>query len=279
MDNIFYILGVVLLIYFLVTKIPGLIIKKRSGKDLKLLRRIQGEGREGNIEEKDIAHLPKVVKDWLRKSNLVGSPWMKTAYIKQRGQMRLDPNSEKWIFASSTQVVGLLEPAFAWQVKAEIYPLVHVYGKDTYLEGQGSLQMRLLNIVKVAQQRGGEKVNQSSLQRYLLEMPWYPQAALNKNMRWTQIDRSTAKVTIDHKGVKGEAYFRFDQEGDVVHTSAMRYKDVNEDAGMLECVGESREINVMDGIRMPISIDVTWRLPEGMYTWYKVSIAKLQYRK
>ncbi len=278
MDIVPYIVGIILLLYFLATKIPGGVHKRRINREVKKLKDLQDRSREGEIEKKDIAHLPEIVQKWLIKSNVVGSQWKTSVHIKQKGQMRLDPDSEKWIFASATQVVGLTEPSFVWQVKAEVKPFMYVHGADSYLDGVGSLQMRLLNLFKVANEKGGPKINQSSFQRYLLELPWYPQAALNRNMKWTQIDKHTARVVMNHRGVPGEAYLRFDDEGDVVYTSAMRFKDTDEKADMLECIGESKEINQMDGIRMPITVHVTWRLPEKLYTWFKVEIFKLEFR-
>lgn len=278
MDTVLYIVGIILLLYFLATKIPGGVHKRRINREVKKLKDLQDRSREGEIEKKDIAHLPEIVQKWLIKSNVVGSQWKTSVHIKQKGQMRLDPDSEKWIFASATQVVGLTEPSFVWQVKAEVKPFIYVHGADSYLDGVGSLQMRLLNLFKVANEKGGPKINQSSFQRYLLELPWYPQAALNRNMKWKQIDKHTARVVMNHRGVPGEAYLRFDDEGDVVYTSAMRFKDTDDKAELMECIGESKEINLMDGIRMPITVHVTWRLPEKLYTWFKVQIFKLEYK-
>ena len=278
MDIVLYIVGIILLLYFLTTKIPGGVHKRRINREVKKLKDLQDRSREGEIEKKDIAHLPEIVQKWLIKSNVVGSQWKTSVHIKQKGQMRLDPDSEKWIFASATQVVGLTEPSFVWQVKAEVKPFIYVHGADSYLDGVGSLQMRLLNLFKVANEKGGPKINQSSFQRYLLELPWYPQAALNRNMKWKQIDKHTARVVMNHRGVPGEAYLRFDDEGDVVYTSAMRFKDTDDKAELMECIGESKEINLMDGIRMPITVHVTWRLPEKLYTWFKVQIFKLEYK-
>ncbi|MGM0396522.1 MAG: DUF6920 family protein [Bacillota bacterium] len=278
MDSILYIVGIILLIFLLVTKIPGAFHNRRIKREKSQLKAMQDNTKEGIIGETDIAHLPEIIRRWMIKSNVVGSQWKRTAEINQKGEMRLDPDSSKWIFASSTQVVGLTEPSFVWKVKAEMMPFIYAYGNDSYLDGVGSLQMRLLNLVKVADEKGGPKINQSSFQRYLLELPWYPQAALNRNMKWKQIDKNTARVVMNHRGVPGEAYFHFDDEGDVLYTSAMRFKDTDEKAKLMECIGESREINVMDGIRVPVSVEVTWRLPEKLYTWFKVKVTSLEFK-
>lgn len=278
MDSILYTIGIVLLIFFLVTKIPGIFSNKKTKKEIKNLKVLQYNNKEGTIKEEDIQHLPKVVKKWLHNTNLVGSQWKSTVNIRQRGQMKLDEDDKKWIFASATQVVGLIEPAFVWKVKVEKLPFIYAYGRDSYVDGVGFIQMKLLNLKKIADEKGGMEVNQSLFQRYLLGIPWYPQAALNSNMKWEQIDNNTAKVSMNHRRIYGEAYFHFDEDGDVLYTSAMRYKDGDRSEKLLECINESKEINVMGGVRMPISVDISWRLPNKLYTWFKVQLSKVEYR-
>lgn len=57
----------------------------------------------------------------------------------------------------------------------------------------------------------------------------------------------------------------------------MRYKDSNEDSKLVECIGEARAYRVMDGIRIPAKINVTWQLEDGPFTWYKFEILKAKY--
>lgn len=278
MDSVLYNIGIVLLIFLLITKIPGIFSNRKTTKEIKNLKKLQYNNKEGIIEEGDIQNLPRVVKKWLRNSNLVGSQWKSSVNIMQRGQIKLEEYDRKFVFASATQVVGLMEPAFVWKVKVEKLPFIYAYGRESYVDGVGFVQMKLLNLRKIADEKGGMEVNQSLFQRYLLELPWYPQAALNKNMKWEQIDDNIAKVSMNHRGIFGEAYFHFDEDGDVLYTSAMRYKDADQSKEMIECINESREINIMDGVRMPIAVDISWRLPNKLYTWFKIKLSKVEYR-
>ncbi|WP_409296335.1 DUF6920 family protein [Peribacillus sp. SCS-26] len=45
----------------------------------------------------------------------------------------------------------------------------------------------------------------------------------------------------------------------------------------LECIGEAKAYGVMDGIRIPVKLNVTWQLEDGPFTWYKLEVLKAEY--
>lgn len=273
-----YIIGIILLLLFIVRGIFSIGYKKRVNKDINTLKINQGEFTNKDISINDIKHLPDNVQRWLIRSGLVGRKKSSYIYIEQKGEMRLQETSDKWIFASSNQFVGLQMPGFVWQVKAAFIPFINMYGMDSFVDGIGSLEMRLFNLVKVAREKDTVKVNQSSFARYLLELPWYPQAALNKNMKWEEIDQYTARVMMSHRGIVGQVYLYFNKDYDVIKTSAMRYKDTDERGQLIECIGESKEFVVFDGVRIPSRIHISWILPGEDFTWYKVKVEKVTYK-
>ncbi len=116
--------------------------------------------------------------------------------MKHVGEMRLDPESNKWLSAKATQRVGVLEPGFAWQVKADVAPGLRVLGLDSLIEKRAEMVIRLLGVFPVANVKDTPEVNESTMHRYLLEMGWYPQLALHKDISWTAIDKNTAKASL-----------------------------------------------------------------------------------
>jgi len=275
--KLLYIIGIVLLALFVIRGIFSIGYKKRVNKNINILKMNQGSSLSKDITIKDIKHLPGNVQRWLIRSGIVGKKRNSYVYMEQKGEMRQDEKDDKWIFASSKQFAGIQMPAFVWQVKAAFIPFINMYGMDSFVDGVGSLEMRLFNLVKVANENDTVKVNQSSFSRYLLELSWYPEAALNKNMKWEEIDKYTARVMMSSRGIVAEAYLYFSEDYDVIKTSAMRYKDTDETGELLECVGESKEFSVFDGVRIPSEIHITWMLPEGEFTWYKLKVEKLSY--
>ena len=273
-----YIIGLVLLLLFVIRGFVSIGYKKRVNKNINILKTNQGDFTNKDISIKDLKHLPINVQKWLIRSGVLGRKRSSYVYIEQKGEMRLDENSDKWIFASSKQFAGIVMPGFVWQVKAAFIPFINMYGMDSFVDGVGSLEMRLFNLVKVANIKDTVKVNQSSFARYLLELSWYPEAALNKNMKWEEVDEYTARVKMSHHGIDGEAYLHFNEDYDVIKTSAMRYKDTDEAGELLECLGESKDFAVFDGLRIPSELHISWMLPEGEFTWYKLRVEKVTYK-
>jgi hypothetical protein len=276
--KILYSVGVLLLFAMIVIWIGSRGFRKKVKTEILNLVKLQGDPKEGKITEKDISHLPENIKRWMRNSGVVGNKRVKIARLEEKGYMRLDPEKNKWVFASAKHQIGIFDPAFVWDVKAEMFPSIYIYGRDYYLEGNGGLEMRLMNLFKVADESNGHKINQSSFQRYLLELPWYPHAALNKNMKWTQMEDGSARVVMSNRGIVGEARYWFDDEGNVAKCSALRYKETAADSPLLECIGEVHGTIEFDGIRIPKEVYVTWVMPKGPFTWFKVEVSKAEYK-
>lgn len=276
--KVVYLIGIFLLILFVIRGIFSLAYKKRVNRKINTLKMNQGDSKSENISIKDLKDLPSNVQKWMIGSGVLGRKRSNYVYIEQKGEMRQDINSDKWAFASSNQFAGIQMPGFVWQVKSSFIPFVNIYGMDSFVDGVASLEMRLFNLIKIANIKDTVKVNQSSFARYLLELPWYPEASLNKNMKWEEIDKYTARAMMSHRGIVGEAYLHFNEDYDVIKTTSMRYKDTDEKGYPLECVGESKEFQVFNGVRIPSEIHISWILPEGKFTWYKLKVEKLNYK-
>src|SRR6266508_3390210 len=103
-------------------------------------------------------------------------------------------------------------------------PLVSVVGRDRYRDGEGSLQMRVLSLVPVANKTGGG-LNQGDLLRYLGELQWFPAGALADYIMWEEIDAHSARATMSYGGIAASMTFVFGAEGRLLEERAIRYND------------------------------------------------------
>ncbi|WP_394236542.1 DUF6920 family protein [Niallia oryzisoli] len=229
------------------------------------------------ISEQELNSLPSIVQKWLHQTGIVGKEEMKTVYLKQRGQMKLKTDQKEWYRAEAEQYVRIEEPGFIWKVDMKMLPFVHVAGKDRFQEGNGTMTMKIGSLIPVVNVAGNKKVDESSLQRYLLELPIYPSAALQPYITWEEMDEKTAKAAMTYKGISGSAIFHFNNQGELVKISALRYKDSDEKAKRMECIGEIQDYEIMNGIKIPAKIDISWMLEEGKFTWYTLEIYDYQY--
>ncbi|PSL41655.1 hypothetical protein B0H99_102339 [Planomicrobium soli] len=216
--------------------------------------------------------LPAPVQRWLKNSGAVGRQGIKCVRLKQTGWMKLKPEQRKWTKAEAEQVITTLPPSFVWTVKMKMNPFMPVIGKDSFKDGKAQMLIKMAALVPLAQVEGDAKTNESALQRFLMEMAWYPTAALLPYLVWKEEDGTAAEATMSINGVTGSATFHINEQGELIRITALRFKDNGNEAKRFPCVAEiKRQMNV-DGFTIPAEIEITWLLEEGPFTWYKFSV-------
>ena len=224
------------------------------------------------IEAEDLENLPLVVKTWLTSVGVVGQEKVEFIEFLQRGEMKLDQNKEEWINAKAKQHVRIKEPAFLWHVDLPMLPVINTKGRDYFINGEASMQVYIGSLIPVVNVKNNEKTNESSLSRFLLELPLYPTAALEEYVTWEGINETSAKAIMSYKGITVEAIFHFNNEGMLKKIEALRYKENDEKAKRIPCIGEIKVYETFEGIKIPSKIDITWVINDEEYTWYKLEI-------
>ncbi|SES27084.1 DUF6920 family protein [Salipaludibacillus aurantiacus] len=227
------------------------------------------------ISEDMMEDLPQSVQRWISNSGAVGKEIHSTMDFKHYAKLKLKPDQKEWYNAKAHQYVTTEEPGFLWKIDMEMNPFITVKGRDLYKNGKGSMQMKLASLVSVANVENDDKIDQSTLQRYLLEMAWYPWAALSPYITWEELGDHSARATMNYKGATGTADFFFNEDGDFFSSRAWRY-DGSTDS-YLECIGKANEFSVINGVKIPTDIDVSYVLDDDIFTWYKVSIYDIKF--
>lgn len=241
-----------------------------------LLSQPNGEN-TGIITKEMLTPLPSPVQRWLTDIGITGQAPIHTAYFEQKGMMKLKPDQKDWAPAEIDQYVTTDHPGFIWKVRMKMLPLIDIVGRDKFQAGSAEMTIKIGSLFPVVNERNNQKTNQSTLQRYLMEMPWYPSAALSPYITWEEIDDHSAKATMNYEGVTGSAIFYFNDSGEFLRVSAMRYKESDKNAEPIECIGEAKEYKIIEGLKIPAKIEVSWVLDEGIFTWYKLEILNVRY--
>ena len=229
------------------------------------------------LTEEKISSLPPIVQKWLRNSGAVGKEMIHTARLKQKGQMKMKPEQEKWYEANAEQYFTVDNPAFIWKVKVDMMPLMFFTGRDKFSDGKGNMLIKVLSLLNVVNDSDNEKINQGTLQRYLGETIWFPTAVVSPYIKWEVIDSLSAKATMTYKGTTGSAVFTFNENGDFVKFSAMRYMGSEENSPLKEWIITLNEYKVYNEIKIPVKGEATWKLDDGDFTWYKLEIYDVEY--
>lgn len=229
------------------------------------------------VQNTDLEHLPPIVERWLKRSGIVGKPWIHTVQLNQKGQMRTTPGG-KWRTVTAKQYFTADHPGFIWFAKVKLLPGLFLLGRDKYQDNQGHVLIKALGLLTVVNSQGAE-IDQGLLLRYLGEMVWFPTTALAPWVHWDELNATSSKATLTWGGTKVEGVFYFSPEGDFKRLEAQRYFE-RETGATLEnwCIDvPPQSYQEFQGIRLPTHVDVTWRLKEGDFNGFKLDIAQVKY--
>ena len=221
--------------------------------------------------------LPKPVQKWIHHSGIIDKERISTVRLKQEIQMKMKPEQKKWNQATAKQYFTIEKPAFIWQLNMQMAPLMHVAGRDKFVDGKGEMLIKVLSLFPVVNSGGNEKINMGTIQRYLAEIIWFPSAALSPYITWETIDEFAAKATMTYKGTTGSGIFHFDQDWNFIGFNTKRYLGDGEDAELREWIITVKENRVINGIIIPVKSEVTWKLDDSDWTWLQIEITDIEY--
>lgn len=230
------------------------------------------------IKEDGIKHLPTIVQKWLISSGVLENDRAVSVRLFQEGEMKTSPDG-KWMPFTASQYFNCFNPSFVWRTRVKPLPLTFMNGRDKLINGEGEMLIKLFSMITVGNERGNEKINTASMQRYLAEMCWFPSVAINDYIGWEAIEPTTAKaiLTIGGKSVSG--IFNFSSEGEMLSFETERYYGSGKDAVLEKWLIEMVDYKKFDGIKIPHKCKVTWKLNAGDFNWLNLEITAMEYNK
>jgi hypothetical protein len=225
---------------------------------------------ETPVTEADLEPLPEPVRRWLHWAGVVGSRCPETVHLKQHGRFRLDPD-KPWMSFTAEEYYTTSPPGFVWAATFRIAPFLTIEGRDAYIDGHGSIDMRLFGVIPVARQHGPE-LDQGGLLRFLNEIVWFPAAALAPYIRWEASDAMSARATISHGGVIATAEFMIDDQGRPFHMRATRYRTVGGGFTLSTWSTPFSAYGEFAGIRVPIAGQGVWKLESGDFCYVELHV-------
>ena len=235
------------------------------------------ENKHEVISQTDLEGLPRPVQNWLQYSQVVGKERIVAARTKQDITMRLKEN-QPWMKAQAKQYFRTDAPGFIWAVDIKMAPLLHIAGKDQYIEGRGNMLIKLLSFITVAN-ASGKEIDQGTLLRYLAEVVLLPTAALSDTIQWEEIGSNSAKATMSYKGVTASGVFTFNEKGEVLNFVAQRYGDFDGGYRMEIWSIDFKEYKEFNGFNVPSKGDIIWKLKTGDFHWYHFNVTEIEYNE
>lgn len=183
------------------------------------------------------------------------------ALATAKGRRPLPIEADQW--------TGTRAPGLVWSARGAMMgvPLSVV---DSYVDGEGLLEARVLGAFRIAGGTGPEFAK-GELMRYLAELPLYPDAILNaRGLKWRQIDETTVEVSARSAHGTAALRFVFDGSGDIVGVQADdRPMTVGDRTVPTPWRGTFSKYRKFGSYRIPSYGEVGWVLDDGLFTYWQ----------
>lgn len=243
--------------------------QKQWSMDTKLLQT------EKHSEElKPLDSLPELVQRWYQQAMKNRKTPIQGGMIQQTLQLKLKPEQVDFNAATAQQCSRISPPAFSWKIDVPYILGMHLYGRDDYSHGKGSMFITLHHLFTIVD-ASGPKLDEGTAQRFLGELVWFPPLVRSPHIHWEEIDNISARATIDYQGVKGSGVFYFNQKGHFEKFVAKRYYEQNQ--AYYDWILEVQNQAEFEGVMIPSCMTATWKLPEVDWIWLQLQVDKIAF--
>ena len=267
--------SVILIVIGGILMVQGTAVAGKIDNEIQTIFREGGQAAADTVTADDLRGLPVPVQRWLQFAGIIGKPEAVSVRLKQEGYFRRSPEG-KWMPYTAEQYYTTDVPAFIWRARIKAAPLFWLKVRDRYFHGKGNMWIRLWGLITVGDMTD-PKLDQGTLLRYLNETMWFPSAALNEFITWEAIDDTSARATMEYKGVKASAVFFIDDQGRITNMVADRYREVNGEFEMNQWSTPISEYKTFHGIAIPAKGKGVWNLEDRQFDYIRLEITDIEY--
>lgn len=227
----------------------------------------------------DIADLPDPVRRYFQLALTDGQPIIRNVELSMRGTFNMSLAAAQWKPFAAVQHVATNRPGFVWDARITMFPGVPVRVTDSYIGGQGKLHPALLGLFPVGDLEGDGEIAKGELMRWFAETVWYPTALLpSQGVIWAAVDATSARATMTDEPLTLTLLFRFGADGLIasVHADA-RSATLDGVAVMLPWECRLSDYQTRDGMRVPLTGEVSYVTPQGERPYFRGTIDTLAY--
>jgi len=217
------------------------------------------------VTEADISSLPMAVQKHLRFCGIVGRKEIRTVALKQKGLFRPKVGG-KWVPMTAVQYINADAMGFIWKARASIARVT-----DQFVNGRGSLKVKLFGLIPVASVAGPE-IDQGEALRFLTELIWLPTAFTKDYLTWNEKNHTSSDATISYNNQKATARFHFRESGELDKITADRYREISGRFSMDKWVISDLAYKSFSGITIPYKAHVSWELEDQVFCYDKLEI-------
>ncbi len=252
----------------------------RSATDAAVTRLYAAPGRTAlaHYDPAELSGLPPPVQRYFRAVLRDGQAVRTSARIVHAGTFLMRP-PDGWRPFRSVEYVVSHPAGFLWDAQVRAAPGFVVRVRDSFIGGTGSMRASLLGLIPIVDVEGTPAIAQGALHRWLAEALWMPTALLpSAGVIWAPVDDSTARATVGAGGTSVWLDFHFGADSLITRTTTpARGRDVHGTIVPTPWQGRCGDWAERGGMRIPLSCEVAWILPEGVQTYWRGRITDVDF--
>jgi hypothetical protein len=242
----------------------------RFNKQVEVLFSQSNSSSGKSFKHEQIIGLPEPVQRYFKHVLKEGQPFISSVRFSHNGQFK--PGLAKdWVNIKGEQYVTTEKPGFIWKGTTSMFT-----ARDMYIADKGRLIVSIFSIIDIVDGKG-EKYDQGELIRWLGESVLYPTNLLpGERLQWSAINSQSAKLTFNYGALSLFYLVTFNDAGEITQLETKRYMDEKYLETWIIKLAEYKEIN---GVVVPTSTEVLWRLEKGDFIYAKFMIKRIEYNK
>lgn len=215
--------------------------------------------------------IPPVMRAFaMRNGGQVGGPLV--VQMIQDAEMRLKME-QPFFSLNASQLSGTREPGFVWQAKGTMNSVMPLQVIDSYVDGTGALEVRIVGSIPVASSMGGE-TDRGEAMRFLAELPWNPDAILNaRGLTWRVIDEESVEVSLETSNGVARVTLQLDEAGDIIAIEAAERPRAGDTPA--RWIGRFSNYAQVGAYRFPRHGEIAWDLPQGEFIYWRGDILRI----
>ncbi len=225
------------------------------------------------VKERDLAHLPKPVQNYLNYVGVVGRPKVHSFKITFEGEMR--DKGKDWFTFTSEQYNFIKDPTRLFFIKAKVKGLPTT-GYHDYKDGEASMLIKVLSLVPVVDIDGPEMFKAETVTFFNDLCLFAPSALVDESIRWETIDEQSARAFFNNNGVTVSAILYVNEKGQLVNfVSNDRYSI--EGMSPFPFSTPIKNYQEINGRIVPTYGETIWHYPDGEFVYGKFRLKSIEY--
>lgn len=221
-----------------------------------------------------LAALPPAAQRYFAHAGVVaGTAIPRLVTLHQKGRIRSSLEAD-WMTLEAEEAYSTSPPAFVWRAWFPTPMMPIALGRDEYLDGEGSILMKLLALVPVADEHGDE-LRAAGLMRFLNEMTWFPAAFLGDNVTITAVDDTSFGVALTDRGLTAQATMIVDADGRLLNFRATRFNTGTRTMETWETPMTAEAS--FEGLTLPSVGSAVWKLAAGDLDYIELTVTDIRY--